>query len=147
MPEADRLYTPSRRRLLAQATGLVSAGLVRVPATEAGVPPGSDAELIRLCEAYRRAVNAFNAVTTYPPGLSHEEQNRLDDVAYEPIVVLTERLAAIPARGMAGVLAEARMAVFCARQPDGEMMWENDDALGWAVRVVHSVLRVQGEVA
>jgi hypothetical protein len=113
-----------------------------LPALAASAPgaaqPNLDAELIALCDRYIAALHAFN---TDP-----EERDHDDSPLGAAVDALADALDEAPApRTLAGVLAEARVARFLARQPDGSLEYEDPFTLGWCEVVIEDLLRVMGE--
>lgn len=131
--------TLARRALLAAgALTAAPAAIAAPPAPPQGSGPSSDAELIRLCDGYVAALDAFN---NDPLELDAD-----DSPFWAQAKAFRAQLEEAPdATTLAGVLAEARVAQFMATQPDG-LHWEEAFTGQWCGWVVESLLRVSGRI-
>jgi hypothetical protein len=121
----------ARRRLLAGAASLPA---VAVAAHAAVPPPHPDAELVRRCESYLLAVEAFEA----SPGDLELE----DDPLWLAVDTARIRMGEIEPATMAGVVALAAVAEHLARQPDGGENFSASFTGDLPERVVRAVLNL-----
>lgn len=139
----------SRRRLLSGAaaalTGAGFAGVVLSPdptwgnpaePTGAGYILNPDAALIAACDAYIRAMDAYNR--------HGGDVDCEDDPLWHALQAAEERAADIPAETMAGLAAKARAAAATGRMPDGVVRLGESYAGHWPARLVRDVLRLSG---
>jgi hypothetical protein len=125
----------SRRGILASLGGGVAlAAVAAVPSAMAAASP--DADLIRLCDAYMKAVAALNADRS---GLEAE-----DDPLWWAVEDIEAQLEDMHAQTLAGVLAKARVAAFLSQQPDGSVNWSTSFTGDWLEQVALDLLRMAG---
>lgn len=123
----------SRRSLLA---GSIAIPLT-VGAAIAAVSPGADAELIRLCDEYLRALAAYDRDG------GHVES--ADDPLCHALEALEQKLDGLEARTMEGVIAKARVALFSAQQLDGSEDFSTSYTGDWPEQVIRDLLRLHGQ--
>jgi hypothetical protein len=122
------MNAPTRRAALTAAAALA----LGTPALAAGENP--DAELIRLTEAYIAASQAF------------EKDGRDGDVNphWPAMEAALEGLYDVPAaQTLAGVLAEARLACFIERGPEGSLRFGSEGG-DWALQAAEDLMRLLG---
>ncbi len=145
MPKAIDDHSTTRRMMMAGGASLTALAMA-AKAVAAPVPAGPDAELIAACEAYMRALRAYNAGDLgMPAGLSGAEEDLFCDEAYERIAALERHTETFAAQTIEGVHAEAKVAMDVAQNPDGSTSFDGGQGSEWAERVVRSLLRVRGE--
>ena len=96
-----------------------------------------DAELIRLCDAYIKALDAY--------GLAESDIDPDADPLWQAIEALEEHLNGLTARTLEGVVALAKVAQRWALQPDGSENFDTAYTADWPERVVLNVLAIQAE--
>jgi len=101
---------------------------------------GNDAELIRLCGDYVRTVAACN-------DLSGQLDLDDDDPLWAAADALEGWLEGLRAHTLAGVIAEAKVAAFLAKQPDGSEDFSDCCTVEWMRRVVRDLLRLSGKAS
>jgi hypothetical protein len=125
---------PPRRATIALHTGL--AAFHAIPAEAAPQDSSPDAELIRLCGEYVKAVDAYNSGPAAEPE---------DDPLWQAVIELDAKLEGLAATTLDGLAAKARVALHQAKTPDGGECFEVSYVGSWPEQVVRDLLGMMSE--
>lgn len=121
----------SRRSLLRGSIALSFAAPVAAAAA-----PSADAELIRLCDDYVRALAAYDRDG------GHVDCDR--DPLWHAVEAVERQLDGLEARTIEGVVAKARIALYSAQQPDGSEDFSDAYTGCWPEQIIRDLLRLHG---
>lgn len=128
------MIRPSRRALMG---GIVLMAAPIAPASAVVISASPDAALIRECNAYIAALGAYNS------DLSRVEDE--DNPLWHALSDIEGRLERMEATTLAGLAAEARIAIEVGEQPSGRFC--HSAAGNWMERVARGVLRLVGDAS